>query len=140
MAGLKRNIVRKALDVRMARDRRANQGISPGFNIANSALTTDWLLFVPGTNLPTGYHINMPRHKNIMSRHNVCLFCGKQQVRSYKGIIRTLELCGYLSFCFETDASVSSDSLAPLKDYSISFSKSHCRFPSHRKFTWTGVI
>ena len=58
----------------MARDRRANQGISPGFNIANSALTTDWLLFVPGTNLPTGYHIKMPRHKkNIMSRHNVCL-------------------------------------------------------------------
>ena len=50
----------------MARDRRANQGISPGFNIANSALTTDWLLLVPGTNLPTGYHINMPRHKKTL--------------------------------------------------------------------------
>ena len=50
----------------MARDRKANQGISPGFNIANSALTTDWLLFVPGTNLPTGYHINMPRHKKTL--------------------------------------------------------------------------
>ena len=32
---------------------------------------------IKSTNLPTGYHINMRRHKkkkNIMSRHNVCLY------------------------------------------------------------------
>ena len=63
-----------ALDVWMARDRRANKGICTGFDKANSALNSYWLLFVPSTNLPTGYHINIPRHKKIMSRHKVCLF------------------------------------------------------------------
>ena len=29
--------------------------------------------------------------------------------------IRTLELCGFLLFCFETDATVSNDSLGPHK-------------------------
>ena len=30
-----------------------------------------------------------------------------------KGVIRILELCEFLLFCFETDATVSSDSLGP---------------------------
>ena len=43
------------------------------------------------------------------------LFCGKQQVWNYKDTTRTLELCRFLLFCFETDATVSRDSLGPHK-------------------------
>ena len=44
-------------------------------------------------------------------------FYGKQQVWNYKDTIRTLELCGFLLFCFETDATVSNDSLGPHKGF-----------------------
>ena len=63
----------RALDVRMARDRRANQGISPGYNIANSALTTDWLLSYLVQTSQRVIIQTYPDIKNIMSRHNVCL-------------------------------------------------------------------
>ena len=50
----------------------------------------------------------------------VCLFVfffrGKEQVWSHKDIIGTLELCALLLFCFETDATVSCDTLGPLRD------------------------
>ena len=45
------------------------------------------------------------------------LFCGKQQVWNYKDTTRTLELCRFLLFCFETDATVSNDSLGPHKGF-----------------------
>ena len=44
-------------------------------------------------------------------------FYGKQQVWNYKDTIRTLELCCFLLFCFETDATVSNDSLGPHKGF-----------------------
>ena len=47
------------------------------------------------------------------------LFYVKQQGRYYKDTIRTLELCEFLLFCFETDATVSNDSLGPHKDSSF---------------------
>ena len=42
---------------------------------------------------------------------------GKQPFLNCKDTIRTLELCGFLLFCFETDATVSNDSLGPHKGF-----------------------
>ena len=44
-------------------------------------------------------------------------FNGKQPFLNCKDTIRTLELCGFLLFCFETDATVSNDSLGPHKGF-----------------------